>query len=232
MHIGFRRRWWRRRRRRRQRPRGTIQQDITFKRDFIYSADYVTPTPRYALPPSFLLPTTRFRTRRHFLRLLSSVSPIPVSFPAVIPPTNRYQMEKIELVRATLVIIAWPPILPLDRYHGLTYWSYCLALTTSVQLTRTYGTLGNSSNFSYVNFMQNFPASVVVYIANGRSLFLFPSLSLSFFFNLSFYFFYSLAQSESARAPTGGGRIGARILEILAEYIFRQSHPFRNASKG
>lgn len=39
--------------------------------------------------------------------------PVPVSFPAVMPPTNRYQMGKIELVRATLVIIAWPP--RLDR---------------------------------------------------------------------------------------------------------------------
>lgn len=68
------------------------------------------------------------------LRLLSSVSfRSRLSFPAVIPPTNRYQMGKIELVRATLVIIAWPPIstaLP-RSYH----WSYRLALTTFIRLT-------------------------------------------------------------------------------------------------
>lgn len=74
--------------------------------------------------------------------------------------------------------------------------------------------------------MQNFPASVVLYIA--RMVVLppsHPSLSL-------LLFFVRRAQSESARAPTGGGRIGAGILEILAEYIFRRSHPFRNASEG
>lgn len=146
-------------------------------------------------PSSFLLPTTRFRTRRHFLRLLSSVSPVPVSFPAVIPPTNRYQMGKIELVRATLVIIAWPPVSTILPWSY--YWSYrCLALTTSVRLTahvRDRRT-GNSSNFSYVNFMQNFPALVVVYIVLSLPLSFFLPLSLSFFlsmFSLCFFVFLS-----------------------------------------
>jgi len=77
-----------------------------------------------------------------------------ISFPAVIPAANREQMGKIELVTTALIIIARPALL-------LTTAATILLLLV---LTRryTYGTAGNSSNFSYVNFMQNFPASVAV----------------------------------------------------------------------
>lgn len=62
-------------------------------------------------PPGFpLVLTLTFYAFPYQTTLPAAIIQRVARFPAVIPPTNRYQMGKIELVRATLVIMAWPPI--------------------------------------------------------------------------------------------------------------------------
>lgn len=187
MHIGFRRR---RRRWRRQQPRGTIQRDITFKRDFIYSADCVTPTPRYALAPFH--PFTFSLTNYAFPDDTScGYYPTCRPFPAVIPPTNRYQMGKIELVRATLVIIARPPIsaalttvLPLARLSRSYYFRQTYRARTGPPVIAViFPTLISCKTFQLRSSSTSREWSFLLSSLTPHSL----SLSLSFF--LYFLFF-------------------------------------------
>jgi len=75
-----------------------------------------------------------------------------------------------------------------------------LLLPSDLPRTRT-GTAGNSSNFSYVNFMQNFSALVVVYIANGRFLPLSLPFSVSFSLFFLFFLFFERKVNLHARQP-------------------------------
>lgn len=110
-------------------PRHTIQRDITFKRNlftqptalllyvvkgatgaFVFSLTSATPIlPRYqtTLPAAIIQRVVAF---------IVAQSRVSHSYSA---PANRYQMEKIELVTATLIIIVRPlTFSPLSVRHG------------------------------------------------------------------------------------------------------------------
>lgn len=119
-------------------------------------------------------------------------------------------MGKIELVTAVLIIIAPPALLLTDRRHDLA------PTCPNSPVART-GPSGNSSNFSYVNFMQNFPASVAVYVDFSRPR--------------SFSFLRSQRGAKwipSVRASW----IGPGILEILAGYFSLKSPLPRRLRRG
>lgn len=116
-------------------------------------------------------------------------------------------MEKIELVTATLIIIARPlTFSPFSVRHGPRFYHF----RPTYRTVHVRGeTAGNSSNFSYVNFMQNFPASVVVQPRLAPRSFS-PSPSAKW-------------NRQRAHTNPRDGRIGIGILEILAEYFLPQS---------
>jgi hypothetical protein len=119
----------------------------------IYPAELcVTPAqwkaPRH--PSSFLLPAAPYCTSRHFLRLLSSASPQHDLVPRGYSGCKSRADGENWISHGRTYNYSPAGLTSHDRRHDFT-------LLLVLIRRCTYGTAGNSSNFSYVNFMQKFP---------------------------------------------------------------------------
>lgn len=172
-------------------------------------------------PSSFLLPTTCFRTRRHFLRLLSSVSPVPRSYSAYKSlPDGENWISQGHTCNYNLAAHL------VRSYHGLTTGLTIVPLLLlSLDLRARTGPSVIAVIFPILISCKTFQLW-----SSSTSQMVVLFLFLSFFF---IFFFYSLSVKWiCTRAKRRWQNRSGNIRNIGRVYFSLQSHPVRNASEG